>query len=117
LDDEKVIVRSARTIREAVVLKLDTGVSLVIVLDDIGWHSKMLLEMSVVHGAFEHLWARPFRTEATSFLIITATMCHHPLGDIIGIPKVPTECLVGPTDRRLKSSPMRKPFLPPEPLG
>jgi hypothetical protein len=41
------------------------------VLDDVAWRSKMLWETSVVHGVSKCLWARPFRTEATSVAVIT----------------------------------------------
>jgi hypothetical protein len=48
---------------------------------------------------------------------IISTTHHHPLGSAIGAPEGLTERLVSSTSYRLKSSPVKKPFLPPEPLG
>jgi hypothetical protein len=47
LDDEGVIVHSARLARKVVILQPDTGVG----FDNVAWRSKMLWEMSVAHGA------------------------------------------------------------------
>jgi hypothetical protein len=74
LDDEEIVVRSARSAHEVVVLQPYAGVSFIIILDDVARHSKMLREMSVMYGAPECLWARPFRTEAASFATIMASM-------------------------------------------
>jgi hypothetical protein len=71
LEDERVIIRSARSTHEAVILQLDTGVSFAIVLDDVVWRLKTFWETSIAHGASKFLWARPFRTEAVSFTIMT----------------------------------------------
>jgi hypothetical protein len=46
-----------------------------------------------------------------SFMIVVASKAQ------VGVPEVLTERLVSPTGRRLKSSLVRKPFPPPEPLG
>jgi hypothetical protein len=51
LDNEEVLIRSAHLARKAVVLQLDSRVSLVIILDDIAWPSKMLWEMGFLHDA------------------------------------------------------------------
>jgi hypothetical protein len=48
---------------------------------------------------------------------VIGTVHHHPMGDVIGAPEVPTERLVDSIGRRLKSSPERKPSPPLEPLG
>jgi hypothetical protein len=55
LDDDEIIVRSALSTREAVVLQPDTRVSFVVVLDDVAQCLKMLWEMSVTYDAFERL--------------------------------------------------------------
>jgi hypothetical protein len=47
---------------------------LAIVLDDIDWRPKMLWETSVAHGASKCLWARPFRTEVVSFMVIMSSV-------------------------------------------
>jgi hypothetical protein len=73
LDNEKVIVHSARSACEVVVLQPDIGVSFAIILDGIAQCLKMLWEMSITYGASEHLWARLFRTKVASFVIATAS--------------------------------------------
>jgi hypothetical protein len=73
LDNEKVIVHSARSACEVVVLQPDIGVSFAIVLDGIAQCLKMLWEMSITYDASEHLWARLFRTEVASFVIVAAS--------------------------------------------
>jgi hypothetical protein len=51
------------------------------------------------------------------FAYVIGTAHSHPLGSAVGIPEVPTEHLAGPTGCKLKSSPVRKSFPFPEPLG
>jgi hypothetical protein len=76
LDDDEIIVRSALSTREAVVLQPDARVSFVVVLDDVAWCLKMLWEMSVTYDASERLCVMPFRTEVVSFMIIMSyTAC------------------------------------------
>jgi hypothetical protein len=145
LDAEEVIVHFARSARKVVVLQLDTRFSFVVILDNVAWRSKMLWETSITHGTSERLWDRPFETEAASFAIVVASVAwvlhaslglcdchglhgtcstcvvgivrHRPLDGAIDVPELSTEHLVSPTSHRLKSSPMRRSFLPPEPLG
>jgi hypothetical protein len=91
LDDEELIVRSTHSAREAIVIQPETRVSFSVVLDDVAWRSKMLWEMSIAHGASECLWARPFRTEATSFAIVVAFVAwvsHASLGLHVIVPWV-----------------------------
>jgi hypothetical protein len=79
LDDEKIVVRSARCAREAVILQLDARVGFSIVLGDVAWRTKAPLEMGVAYGASKCLWTRPFKTEAMSFMIIAGpVMCVPP---------------------------------------
>jgi hypothetical protein len=78
LDDEEVIVWSTHSAHEAVVLQPDSRVSFAIVLDDVAWCSKMLWEMSIAHDASERLWAKPFRTEAASFMIVVGSTVRAP---------------------------------------
>jgi hypothetical protein len=91
LDDEKVIIHSTRSACEMVVLQADVGVSFSVVLDDIAQCSKMLWETSVAYDAFKCLWARLFRTEDVSFVIVAASMAwvsHASLGLCVIVPWV-----------------------------
>jgi hypothetical protein len=106
LDDEEIIVHSTHFACEAIILQQDAGVSFAIVLDDVAWHSKKLWEASIAHDTSKCLWARPFRAEAASFMVIKAPVALEVL----------TERLVGSTGHRLKSLPVRKLFPPLEPL-
>jgi bisphosphoglycerate-independent phosphoglycerate mutase (AlkP superfamily) len=78
LDDEEVIIRSTHSAHEVVVLQLDTRVSFAVVLNDVAWCSKMLWETSIAHDTSERLWAKPFRTEAASFMIVVGSMVWAP---------------------------------------
>jgi hypothetical protein len=72
LDDEEIVVRSSLSTREVVILQLDTEVGFVVIFGDVVRCSKAPWEMNVAHGAFEHLWTKPFRAETASFAIIMA---------------------------------------------
>jgi hypothetical protein len=74
LDDKEIIILFAHSTREVVVLQPDAGVGFTVVLDDVAWRSKMARETSVTHDTSKRLWARPFRTEVASFVIIMVPM-------------------------------------------
>jgi hypothetical protein len=74
VDDRKIIIRSTRPTREAVILQPDTRVGFVMVLGDVTRGAKVPWEMSGAYGASKCLWTRPFKTEVVSFVIITAPM-------------------------------------------
>jgi hypothetical protein len=83
-------------------------------------------EMSIAHGASKRRRARPFRSQAASFIVIAVPvvwvscallgLCVAP-GGAVGIPEVSIKRLVNLSCHRLESSLARKLFLPPEPLG
>jgi hypothetical protein len=113
LNDEKVIIHSARLRSKAVVLLPDTGVSFVIILDDAARHSKTLWEASVTHGTSEHLRPGPFKAEAMPFMIVLASAAHHrPVSGADDTPGVLTKHLDGPTGHRPKTVLGRRTFLP-----
>jgi hypothetical protein len=75
----------------AVVLQPNDGIDLTIILDDVAWHSKMLWEARVTHGAFERFRPRSFGAKAASLVIVTASTMWVPrvvLGLCIFIPLV-----------------------------
>jgi hypothetical protein len=89
VDDRKIIIRSTRPTREAVILQPDTRVGFVMVLDDVTQGAKVPWEMSGAYGTSKCLWTRPFKTEVVSFVIITAPMArvsHALLGLCVIVP-------------------------------
>jgi hypothetical protein len=71
LDDEKVIVYPACPAREAVVLQPNTGVSFLIVLDDVVRCTEAPCEPHVLHGASKRLRPWSLRAEVASLAIVT----------------------------------------------
>jgi hypothetical protein len=123
-----IIIHSAHSAHEVVVLQPDTGIGFAITLDDITWHSKTHGEM---HGASKCLQVGPFRTESVSlglsldhhgphnadFTCVIGTMRRRPLGGAVDVPTVLIERLFVSTGHRLKFSPVRTPLSSSEPLG
>jgi hypothetical protein len=72
MDDERVIIRSARVSCEVVILQPDAGVSFAVILDDVAWRMKTLWQTSIAYGTSKRLRAWLFKTESKLFAVVMA---------------------------------------------